>query len=34
VGRPVRIDVLRVYTKNVAAHQFVSSSPTQDTSKQ
>src|SRR5512132_3964102 len=32
VGRPVRIDVLRVYTKNAVTHQFVPSSPTQDTS--
>src|SRR5439155_24145614 len=32
VGRPVRIDVLRVYTKNVGGHQFVPSFSTQDTS--
>src|SRR5438132_8089216 len=32
VGRPVRIDVLRVYTKNVGVHQFVPSFSTQDTS--
>src|SRR5438128_2749900 len=31
VGRPVRIDVLRVYTKNVGAHQFVPPFSTQDT---
>ena len=32
VGRPVRIDVLRVYTKNVGVHQFVPLFSTQDTS--
>src|SRR5262245_21891493 len=32
VGRPVRIDVLRVYMKNVVEHYFVLSPLTQDTS--
>src|SRR4030095_433334 len=33
VGRPVRMGVLRVYPKNTEGRQFVSSLPTQDTSR-